>query len=341
MSILVTGSAGFIGYHVCQTLLGRGERVIGVDNLNDYYDPALKQARLDRLTPHRNFAFHRTDVSDREAMPALFEANPDIEGVIHLAAQAGVRYSLINPYAYIEANVMGQVVMMEACRRLPNFKHLVYASSSSVYGSNTDMPFSVTDRVDNPISLYAATKRSAELSASCYAHLFGLPMTGLRFFTVYGPWGRPDMSAFLFASAIFEGRPIEVFNNGEMRRDFTYIDDIVAGVIAALDHPPEVAAGDGAGNGAGNGGGNGLERPHRVYNLGNNNTVELMRFIEIIEQECGRPAEKIFKGMQPGDVKETYADIEASQRDLGFDPRTTIDEGLPKFIAWYREYHQV
>ena len=329
MSVLVTGSAGFIGYHVCEALLKRGERVIGVDSLDDYYDPVLKQARIDRLTPNGDFAFHRADVSDREAMPALFEANPDIAGVIHLAAQAGVRYSLINPYAYIAANVMGQVVMMEACRRLPNFKHLVYASSSSVYGASKDLPFSLADRVNDPVSLYAATKRSAELSASCYAHLFGLPMTGLRFFTVYGPWGRPDMSAFLFASAIFENRPIEVYGHGKMRRDFTYIDDIVAGVLAALDRPPQA---DASKHG---------DRPHAVYNLGNHRGVELMRFIEIIERECGRPAEKIFKEIQPGDVRETCADIEASRRDLGFEPKTAIDEGLPRFIAWYREYHGV
>ena len=270
MAIVVTGAAGFIGYHVCETLLERGERVIGIDSLNDYYDPALKQARLARLRGRNAFSFEKIDVSDREALPALFESQPEIDGVVHLAAQAGVRYSLENPYAYIDANVMGQIVIMEACRRLPGLKHLVYASSSSVYGGNTELPFSIDDRVDNPISLYAATKRAGELMATCYANLYDLPMTGLRFFTVYGPWGRPDMSAYIFTRAIFQGEPIQVFNKGKMKRDFTYIDDIVAGVDRRARPPARgtrrsVMA---------------VDRPHRVYNLGNNNTVELMRFIE-------------------------------------------------------------
>ena len=325
MAIVVTGAAGFIGYHVSRALLDRGERVIGIDSLNDYYDPALKEARKAQLEGREGFSFHRLDVSDREGMLALFGATPEIEGVIHLAAQAGVRHSLTDPYVYVQSNVMGQVVMMEACRLLPAFRHLVYASSSSVYGGNTDLPFSVEDRVDQPVSLYAASKRAAELAASCYAHLYDLPMTGLRFFTVYGPWGRPDMAAYIFTKAIYEGRPIEVFNSGDMKRDFTYIDDIVAGVIAALDTPPPA---DAAG------------RPHRVYNLGNHRSEDLLRFIAVIERECGREAVKTFKEMQPGDVKETYADIEASRRDLGFEPKVSIDEGLRHFVAWYRSYHE-
>ncbi len=326
MSILVTGAAGFIGYHVCEALLDRGERVVGVDNLNDYYDPALKQARLERLQGRNGFSFHRLDIADREAMFELVDGERGIDRAINLAAQAGVRHSLENPYVYVDANVMGEVVVLEACRRLPDFKHLVYASSSSVYGGNTKLPFSIEDPVNQPVSLYAATKRAGELIAYSYAHLYRLPLTGLRFFTVYGPWGRPDMSAYLFTKAIFAGEPIRVFNQGDMRRDFTYIDDIVAGVLAALDHPP---ADDGA------------NLPHRLYNLGNHRSEDLMHFIAVLEAACGREAVKVFEDMQPGDVKETYADIEASRRDLGFEPRTSIDEGLPRFVAWYRDYHGV
>ena len=324
MTVLVTGAAGFIGSHVCRALLTRGTSVIGVDDLNDYYDPALKQARLKGLEAEKGFSFHKLDIADRTAVVALFESEPETTGVIHLAAQAGVRYSLENPYAYVEANVMGQVVVLEACLRLPKLAHLVYASSSSVYGGNRKMPFSVEDRVDLPVSLYAATKRAGELIAQSYRHLHGLPMTGLRFFTVYGPWGRPDMSAYIFTKAIFEGTPISVFNKGDMRRDFTYIDDINSGIIAALDRPP--AAEDGG-------------EPHRVYNLGNHRTVELKYFIAVLEKACGREAIKNFEPMQPGDVKETFADIEASRRDLGFEPQTTIEEGLPRFVAWFRDYH--
>ena len=324
MTVVVTGAAGFIGFHVSKALLARGERVLGLDDLNPYYDPALKQARKAALEAIEGFAFAQLDIADRVAVEAAFASDPEIDRVIHLAAQAGVRHSLTDPYVYVQSNVMGQVVMMEACRKLPRCAHLVYASSSSVYGGNRDLPFSIEDRVDQPVSLYAASKRAAELSAACYAHLFELPMTGLRFFTVYGPWGRPDMSAYIFTKAILEGRPIEVFNHGDMKRDFTYIDDIVAGVLAALDHPPQ--ASDGA-------------RPHKLYNLGNHRSEDLMRFIELIEAACGRPAEKLFKEMQPGDVKETYADIEAARRDLGFEPRVTIDEGIPRFVAWYRDYH--
>ena len=324
MAVLVTGAAGFIGFHLSQALLDRGESVVGVDNMTPYYDPKLKEARLDQLRTRDGFSFHQVDISDRDALFALFDATPEIDRVVHLAAQAGVRHSLTDPYVYVQSNMMGQVVVMEACRRLPTCRHLVYASSSSVYGGNTKLPFAIEDRVDDPVSLYAASKRAAELSASCYAHLYRLPMTGLRFFTVYGPWGRPDMAAYIFTRAIFAGEPIEVFNAGDMKRDFTYIDDIVAGILAALDNPPE--SGEGA-------------RPHRVYNLGNHRSEDLMRFIGLIEEACGREANKILKEMQPGDVKETFADVEAARRDLGFDPKTTIDDGLRRFVAWYRDYH--
>ena len=324
-SILLTGTAGFIGSHVSRALLARGETVIGVDNLNDYYDVTLKEARLARLTGERGFSFQRADIADRAAMEALCAAHPGIDRIVHLAAQAGVRYSLVNPFAYTQSNITGHLVMLEAARRLPKLAHMVYASSSSVYGGNTKLPFSVSDPVDRPISLYAATKRAGELMAYNYSHLFGLPLTGLRFFTVYGPWGRPDMSAFLFTKAILGSEPIKVFNNGDMRRDFTYIDDIVAGVLAALDHPPS-PAGDG-------------QPRHRVYNLGNHRSEPLMRFIEVIERACNRKARVEFAPLQPGDVPETYADIEASTRELGFLPRTAIDEGIPRFVAWFREYH--
>ena len=324
MSIVVTGAAGFIGSHVSQALLARGEAVVGVDDLNDYYDPALKQARLDQLTVHSGFSFHKLNIADHAAVMALFQSQPAVDRVIHLAAQAGVRYSLTHPFAYIDANVTGHLAIMEACRRLPTLRHLVYASSSSVYGGNTKLPFAVEDPVERPVSLYAATKRAGELMAHCYGHLYRLPMTGLRFFTVYGPWGRPDMSAYIFTKAIFEGKPIHVFNKGDMRRDFTYIDDIVSGIVAALDRPPPDA--DGA-------------PPHRVYNLGNHQSEDLLHFIELIERSCNRKAEMIFEEMQPGDVQSTYADIEASRRDLGFEPRTSIEEGIPRFVDWYRHYH--
>ncbi len=326
MTIILTGAAGFIGYHVCEALLARGERVVGVDNLNDYYDPALKQARLDRLTGRNGFSFHKLDFAERERFFELFDSEAETDRVIHLAAQAGVRHSLIDPYTYVDTNVMGQLVVLEACRRLPGLIHLVYASSSSVYGGSEELPFSLEDRVDKPLSLYAATKRAGELMAHSYAHLYRLPLTGLRFFTVYGPWGRPDMSAYLFTKAIFDGAPISVFNQGDMRRDFTYIDDIVAGILAALDRPPA----DDVKN-----------PPHRIYNLGNHRAEDLMRFIALLEQACGREAVKNFERMQPGDVKETYADIEAARQDLGFEPRTGIDEGLPRFVQWYREYHSI
>ncbi len=325
MAILVTGAAGFIGNHVSLALLQRGEQVVGIDNVNDYYDVTLKEARLARIAKDAPFELHRLNVADKEGLEKLVSERPDIEAVIHLAAQAGVRYSLIDPYAYITSNVMGQVVMLEACRKLPNLKHFVYASSSSVYGGNKVLPFSVDDRVDNPVSLYAATKKSDELIGHCYAHLYGIPQTGLRFFTVYGPWGRPDMAAFIFTKKILEGEPIAVFNHGKMQRDFTYIDDIVSGVLAALDRPPVVSD-----SGA----------PAKVYNLGNHRSEELGHFIATLEKALGKEAIKDYQPLQPGDVPATYADIEASQKDLGFEPKTSIEEGLQLFVDWYLSYYK-
>ena len=322
MKFLVTGVAGFIGFHTARFLLARGDHVVGVDNLNDYYDPAIKHARLALLNTLPGFRFIQQDIVDRTALEQLF-ATEKLHRVIHLAAQAGVRYSLTNPQAYIDANLVGFTNILEGCRQT-KVEHLVYASSSSVYGLNGAMPFSVHDNVDHPVSLYAATKKANELMAHSYSHLFALPMTGLRFFTVYGPWGRPDMSAYIFTRAIMENRPITVFNDGDMKRDFTFIDDIVAGVIAALDRPP-------AGSAA----------PHRRYNLGNHRAEPLMRFIAMIERATNRKAIVEFAPMQPGDVKETYADIEASQRDLGFVPTTPIDQGIPRFVDWYRKYHAI
>ena len=325
MSILVTGAAGFIGYHTSLALLARGEKVIGVDNFNDYYDVTLKENRAERLLAREGFTMVRADISDREAMEQTFARHDDIEGIIHLAAQAGVRYSLINPYAYTRSNVEGHLVLMEAARKLNNLKHFVYASSSSVYGANTKLPFSVDDPVDHPVSLYAATKRSMELLSESYARMYGLPMTGLRFFTVYGPWGRPDMAAYIFTKKIMAGEPIPVFNHGDMRRDFTFIDDIVSGIVGVLATTPK--ADDGT--------------PHRVYNLGNNQSEQLMRFIEVLEQCLQRKAEIDFQPLQNGDVPETYADIDASTRDFGFKPVTPIDLGIPRFVDWYKEYHGV
>lgn len=325
MTVLVTGAAGFIGFHTSMKLLEQGRSVVGVDSLNDYYDVSLKEARLSRLLAQENFSFVQADIADKDAMEGLAGRHPEITHIIHLAAQAGVRYSLVNPYAYTHANVEGQLVMMETARKFKNLKHMMYASSSSVYGTNSKLPFSVEDRTDTPVSLYAATKKSVEMMGHAYAHMFGLPLTGLRFFTVYGPWGRPDMSAFIFTRKILAGEPIPVFNNGEMRRDFTYIDDIVAGILGGLDKPPV--------------GSN--QASHRIYNIGNNKSEPLMRFISIIEQALGVKAEIDFQPMQAGDVKETYADIDATQRDFGFSPRTSIDQGLPKFIEWYKTYHCV
>ena len=323
MTILVTGTAGFIGYHVAEALLARGERVIGVDNLNDYYDVTLKEARLARLNERKGYDFRKLDISDRDAVFGLSETFPDITGIISLAAQAGVRHSLIDPYTYVTSNVMGQVVMLELARRLPQMKHFVYASSSSVYGGNTNLPFSVSDPVEQPNSLYAATKRTDELIAYTYAHLYAIPSTGLRFFTVYGPWGRPDMAAFLFTRAILAGQPIQVFNHGEMWRDFTFIDDIVAGVVRVLDRP---AVGT---------------PPHKIYNLGNHKSEKLTDFIATLESALGIKAQIQFAPMQPGDVPSTYADIEESRRDLDFDPAIPIKDGIPKFVSWYRDYYGV
>ncbi|MEL6289224.1 MAG: NAD-dependent epimerase [Pseudomonadota bacterium] len=333
MTILVTGTAGFIGYHTAEALLQRGETVIGVDNINDYYDPQLKRARLERLQPHERFSFHQIDVAKRDDLARVFDAHP-IDRVIHLAAQAGVRYSIENPSAYIDANLVGFSNILEACRHA-DVRHLAYASSSSVYGANRALPFSVHDNVDHPLSLYAATKKSNELMAHAYAHLFNLPVTGLRFFTVYGPWGRPDMALFLFTKNILAGRPIDVFNNGNHARDFTYIDDIVEGVIRVLDRPP---AGDP--NWQGEAPDPATSRaPYRVYNIGNNAPVELMHFIACIEQAVGRKAELNMLPLQPGDVEKTYADIEALTRDTGFRPATSIEDGIARFVKWYRAYY--
>ena len=325
MTVLVTGAAGFIGYHVATALLARGEAVVGIDNLNDYYDVSLKRARLDRLESQANFTFRLVDIADQTAVDAMAADAGPFRAVVHLAAQAGVRYSLENPMAYIRSNVVGQTAILELCRHMAGLEHLVYASSSSVYGGNTKQPFAVEDRVDSPVSLYAATKRADELIAHTYAHLYRLPCTGLRFFTVYGPWGRPDMAAYLFAQAILAGRPIKVFNHGNMRRDFTYIDDIVDGVLRVLARPP---SDDG-------------EAPHRLYNIGNNQPEALLDFIAVLETALGRTAEKELLPLQPGDVPESAADISAIQRDTGFAPATPISVGVPKFVAWYRDYHRV
>jgi len=324
MAYLVTGAAGFIGFHVCRRLLARGEPVIGVDSVNDYYDPALKEARLAQLEALPGFSFLRADLAERDTIDVLKSRHPDITHIIHLAAQAGVRYSLVNPYAYTRSNIDGTLAMLELARGLKDFRHIAYASSSSVYGSNKKLPFSVEDNVDHPVSLYAATKKSCELMAHCYSHLFQIPTTGLRFFTVYGPWGRPDMSAFLFVKAILAGQPIDVFNHGDMRRDFTYIDDIVTGVVSVIDGPPSDPA-----------------LPYRLYNIGNHRSEPLMRFIGLIEDSLGMKAEINFQPMQDGDVKETYADITAIQEDFGFQPSTTIDQGIPRFVAWYREHYRL
>ncbi len=326
MTVLVTGAAGFIGMHTAKALLDGGERVVGIDNLNDYYDVALKEARLAVLEAYDAFSFARLDIADRDGVAALFAANPDIDRIIHLAAQAGVRYSLENPYAYLRSNIEGHVVLLETCRSLPRLEHFVYASSSSVYGANTKMPFSIEDRVDNQVSLYGATKKSMEMISHSYACIYKLPLTGLRFFTVYGPWGRPDMAAFIFTRKILAGEPIPVFNEGHMRRDFTFIDDIVAGILACLKRPPSAE---------------GVPGPHQVYNLGNHRSEALMDFIGQIEKALGQKAKVDLLPMQAGDVKETYADIDASHRDFGFDPKTAISDGVPRFINWYRDFYGV
>ena len=335
MKILVTGAAGFIGMHVAQLLLARGDQVVGLDNLNDYYDVRLKEARLARLESRPGFRFERLDVADQTGMAALF-AREGFERVVHLAAQAGVRYSLQNPQAYVQANLAGFVNILEGCRH-GGVRHLVFASSSSVYGGNTKLPFSEHDNIDHPVSLYAATKKSNELMAHAYSHLFALPVTGLRFFTVYGPWGRPDMALFLFAKAILEDRPIDVFNHGRMQRDFTYIDDIAEGVVRVLDKPaaPDIgfdaAAPDPASSNA----------PYRVFNIGNHQPVELMTYIETLERKLGRIAQKNFLPLQAGDVPATNADVSALREWTGFSPATSVTDGIERFVAWYRDYYHV
>ena len=332
MKVLVTGAAGFIGMHVCERLLARGDEVVGVDNLNDYYDVGLKEARLARLRPDPRFRFFRLDIADREGIAALF-ATERPQRVINLAAQAGVRYSLENPHSYVDSNVVGFVNILEGCRH-NGVEHFVYASSSSIYGGNERMPYSEHDNVDHPVSLYAATKKANELMAHTYSHLFRLPTTGLRFFTVYGPWGRPDMAYFLFTKAILAGRPIDVFNHGKMRRDFTYIDDITEGVIRVLDRTPRADPGfdrqtpDPATSWA----------PYRVFNIGNNQPVDLMVFIAALEQALGKTATKNFLPMQDGDVPATYADTTEIVREVGFSAGTTVDEGIRRFVDWYRSY---
>ena len=332
---LVTGAAGFIGSHLSGKLLDRGDEVIGVDNLNDYYDPTLKQARLDRLTLREGFRNVKMNLEDRDDLYALFdEVNPDV--VVNLAAQAGVRYSLTNPHAYIDSNIVGFTNILEACRHHQT-KHLVYASSSSVYGTNKKMPFSIHHSVDHPVSLYAASKKANELMAHTYSHLYGLPTTGLRFFTVYGPWGRPDMALFLFTKAILEDRPIDVFNFGKMKRDFTYVDDIVEGVIRVSDKIPKPNpdwSEDDSDPGS-------SAAPYKLYNIGNNEPVELMYMIETIEKCLGKTAEKNMMPIQPGDVPATYADVDDLIRDVGFRPATPIETGIANFIEWYRDFYQV
>ena len=333
--ILVTGAAGFIGHGLCQRLLAEGRTVVGLDNLNDYYDPQLKRDRLARLQAHPGFSHAFFDMADREQCAALFAAER-FDAVVNLAAQAGVRYSLVNPHSYVDTNLVGFVNLLEGCRHT-GVQHLVYASSSSVYGANTRMPFSVHDNVDHPVSLYAATKKANELMAHTYSHLYGLPTTGLRFFTVYGPWGRPDMALFLFTKAILEGRPIDVFNHGNMQRDFTYVDDIVEGVIRVLDrnaaanpaYDPVTA--DPATSNA----------PYRVFNIGNNNPVQLLDFIGAIESALGRKAEKRLLPLQDGDVPATYANTDLLNDWVGFVPGTTVQDGVTRFIAWYRDYYKV
>lgn len=331
MIYLLTGSAGFIGFHLARHLMGRGEQVVGLDNLNDYYSVKLKQDRVEALQQEfgKAFSFIHADFSDPDALSKAL-AGHTINRIAHLGAQAGVRYSLTHPHAYIRANVMGHLNILEFARHADRVDNLVYASSSSVYGGNTKLPFAVEDRVDHPISLYAATKKADELMSETYAHLYRLPQTGLRFFTVYGPWGRPDMAMWLFTQAILAGRPIEVFGEGNMRRDFTFIDDIIAGVTACLDNPPPDNGKEKAG---------GSSSPHRVYNIGNNRSEDLSRMIELLEQAIGRPAERKLLPMQPGDVRATYADIDAITTDLGYAPTTPIDVGIPRFVDWYREYH--
>jgi len=332
MRVLITGVAGFIGSTLALRLLARGDSVVGIDNLNDYYQVSLKEDRLKRIREAggNRFAFHKLDFADMAALDGALRGE-EFDRIVHLGAQAGVRYSLENPQAYVSANLAGHVNMLEIARHR-KVEHMVYASSSSVYGGNTQLPFSVEDRVDHPVSLYAATKRADELMSETYAHLFRLPLTGLRFFTVYGPWGRPDMMMWIFTKAILAGQPIPVFNKGEMYRDFTYIDDIVSGVIACLDNPP---ADDGAEKAGGS------VKPHALYNIGNNRSEHLMKVVELLEEACGRKAEIDFQPIQPGDVPATYANIDAIRSDLGYEPTTSIEVGVPNFVRWYKEYHRL
>ncbi len=326
MSVLVTGAAGFIGFHVSAALLRRGESVIGVDNLSDYYSVPLKRARLRELAGEKRFRFHRLDLAGKGKLESLLKKTKGVDRVVHLAAQPGVRYSLENPRAYVASNLVAQLEVLEACRHLKGLKHLVFASSSSVYGGNVKLPFSEGDRVDHPQSLYAATKKADELMSYCYARLFRLPMTGLRFFTVYGPWGRPEMAAWLFTEAILQGKPIRLYNHGKMRRDFTYIDDAVEGVLSCLARPPK-AKGDAP--------------PYRIYNLGNSRSEDLLDFVAVLERCLGKRARIKNLPMQPGEVLETYADIAQARRDFGFKPATSIEQGLPRFVAWYRRYNKL
>jgi UDP-glucuronate 4-epimerase len=335
MRILVTGAAGFVGSSLARSLLDRGDEVLGLDNLNDYYDVSLKQARLDILTRHSGFEFFKIDLTDKNRLEELF-ASTGIERVVNLAAQAGVRYSIENPYAYVDSNLIGFMNVLECCRH-HQIEHLVYASTSSVYGANTAMPFSVHDNVDHPLSLYAATKKANELMAHTYAHLYGLPVSGLRFFTVYGPWGRPDMALFMFTKNILAGEPIDVFNFGNHRRDFTYIDDIVEGVVRVLD---QVATGNPDWDGDRPDPGS-SQAPYRLYNIGNNQPVELMHYIEVLERCLGREAVKNFLPLQAGDVPDTYADVGDLERDVGYRPSTTVEDGIAKFVAWYRDYYKI
>ena len=335
MNILVTGAAGFIGFHLSQRLAERGDRVLGIDNLNNYYDVTLKQARLEQLKPYPNFQFQKTDIADREAMDDLFTTTaPDV--VVNLAAQAGVRYSLKNPHAYADSNLVGFVNILEGCRQV-GVKHLVFASSSSVYGANPKLPWSVDDNVDHPLSLYAATKKANELMAHTYSHLYNLPTTGLRFFTVYGPWGRPDMSYFLFTKAITEGKAIDVFNHGKSQRDFTYVDDVIEGIVRLIGRFPTPDSNWSCLQPA-----PGMSHaPYRIYNIGNNDPVGLMRFIEVLERKIGRKTEKNFLPMQAGDVPATYADVDKLIAEIGYKPKTSIEEGLAKFVDWYSTYYGI
>lgn len=327
MKILITGVAGFIGYHLAQRLLADGKQVYGIDNLNDYYDVNLKKARLAELTPNTNFQFQLLDLNNREGILQLFQEQ-NFDCVVNLAAQAGVRYSLENPFAYVDTNLVGFANILEACRHSQP-QHLVFASSSSVYGANTKIPFSVIDNVDNPVSLYAATKKANELMAHSYSHLYSLPITGLRFFTVYGPWGRPDMAYFKFVRAIEQNQPINVFNYGKMQRDFTYIDDVIEGIVRVMHHPPKPHHKN-----------ENINARYKIYNIGNNKPVELLRFIKVIEKAMGKSAQKNLLPMQPGDVPRTYADVDELIRDVGFKPTTTIEQGIEKFVRWYKDFYQ-